>query len=302
MADEQTQQPQEQGHPAATATGVAVGLTALHAGLPDPFWPLRLRKLAAILRVERRVEQAYARLYRTWLPQVREAVSVGFGVYSPVGVYATGPTFKAVVDQLVDTELREVYTEAFDRVAGANPDEDAADLRNVFAYLDGARNRMSHTPDSVFAQVTEKVRQGALEGWAPDELAGHIDNLLSDSGTPNWPGRAMVVARTEAIAAYNAGTHAGFLALAAQEGGQWEHSWLATHDTHTRRTHARGTGADGQRVPLSQPFIVGGFAMAYPGDPAGPPQEVIQCRCSELLHRTGEEMDYSDRHFRSVMR
>lgn len=299
MADEQPQE--EQGHPVATATGVAAGLAAIKAGLPDPFWPLRLRKLAAILRVEKRIEQAYARLYRQWLPQVKEAVTVGFGVYDPIGVYATRPHYDDVVRQLVDTELRQVYQEAFDRVAEAGPEEDAADLRNVFAYLDGARNRMSRTPDSVFAQITTKLREGATEGWAPDELAAHIDDILTDSGTANWPGRAMVVARTEAIGAYNAGTHAGFLALAAQEGGQWEHSWLATHDTHTRRTHARETGADGQRVPLAQPFIVGGFALAYPGDPAGPPQEVIQCRCSELLHRKGEDMDYSDRQFRSVM-
>lgn len=303
MADDQAQQPQEQaGHPVATATGVAAGIAAVRAGLPDPFWPLRLRKLTAMLRVERRIERAYARLYRTWLPQVKEAVTAGFGVFDPVGVYATRPAYDRVISELVDTELHEVYAEAFDRVAGASPDEDAADLRNVFAYLDGVKNRMSQTPDSVFTQITEKVRQGASEGWAPDELAAHIDGILSDSGTPNWPGRAMVVARTEAIGAYNAGTHAGFLAYAAQEGGQWEHSWLATHDDHTRPTHARRTGADGQRVPLGQPFIVGGFALAYPGDPAGPPQEVVQCRCSELLHRVGEELDYSDRHFRSVMR
>jgi hypothetical protein len=48
------------------------------------------------------------------------------------------------------------------------------------------------------------------------------------------------------------------------------------HDAVTRPTHL---AADGQTVRIGTPFIVGGFALAYPGDPLGPIQETAGCRC-----------------------
>ena len=71
--------------------------------------------------------------------------------------------------------------------------------------------------------------------------------------------------------------------------------WLATSDSRTRPTHR---AAEGQRVPVGQPFIVGGAELRFPGDPSGPPQEVIQCRCTMLLVEPGESVDLSNRQMR----
>jgi hypothetical protein len=30
---------------------------------------------------------------------------------------------------------------------------------------------------------------------------------------------------------------------------------------------------------MDEPFTVGGASLMYPGDPAGPAEEVINCRC-----------------------
>jgi hypothetical protein len=57
-------------------------------------------------------------------------------------------------------------------------------------------------------------------------------------------------------------------------------AWQATNDTRTRHTHHE---ADGQTVMVTEPFIVGGAPLAFPGDPTGPPQEVINCRCANLV-------------------
>lgn len=69
----------------------------------------------------------------------------------------------------------------------------------------------------------------------------------------------------------------------------------STDDTRTRPTHRV---AEGQRVPVGQPFIVGGFPMMFPGDPLGPPQERINCRCVPLLVEQGESVDMSNRQMR----
>lgn len=69
----------------------------------------------------------------------------------------------------------------------------------------------------------------------------------------------------------------------------------STEDHRTRATHRE---ADGQRVALGAPFRVGGFELAFPGDPSGPPQETIQCRCVQLLVERGESVDLSNRQFR----
>lgn len=54
----------------------------------------------------------------------------------------------------------------------------------------------------------------------------------------------------------------------------------STHDSHTRPDHRQ---ADGQIVPLLSPFIVGESALMYPGDKAGPPEQVINCRCTAAV-------------------
>ncbi len=49
-----------------------------------------------------------------------------------------------------------------------------------------------------------------------------------------------------------------------------------TLDSRTRDTH---WAADGARVPLTAPFIVGGEPLMFPADPAGSPAETYGCRC-----------------------
>jgi len=53
--------------------------------------------------------------------------------------------------------------------------------------------------------------------------------------------------------------------------------WRTAHDKRVRETHRP---MDGQVRAEGQSFITGGGAhLLYPGDPSGPPEEVINCRC-----------------------
>lgn len=69
----------------------------------------------------------------------------------------------------------------------------------------------------------------------------------------------------------------------------------STDDARTRPTHRE---ADGQRTLLTEPFRVGGAALLFPGDPRGPAQEIIMCRCSLLPVILGETLDWTHRAMR----
>lgn len=162
-------------------------------------------------------------------------------------------------------------------------------------YLAEVRNRLVRVPDEVYDLVAAEITQGANLGESIPKLAARVDNVLSTTGSERWPNRATVIARTETIGALNAGRSDAFSAVAEEMDESMEKMWLATEDTRTRRTHRE---ADGQRVPVGSRFSVGMFELAFPGDPTGPPQEVIQCRCTMLLVEPGEFVDLSNRQFR----
>lgn len=274
---------------------VALGAVALAGGAPDPWLPLRWRRLAGMLRAERSLFRAYSGFLSRWIDRVRGRV-VHRQVVDPTEIYALRGAFTLGVGEVVDVQLREIYTSGWHDVMLAAP----VPSSRVETYLQGAHNRMSGTPDHVYTLVKTEVLKAHNEGSSIAELAARVETVLSDNEVATWKNRSVVVARTEAIGAYNAGTHAGFLAYAAQDGGHWEHGWLATHDEHVRPTHMAAdiaTPGTGQRVDLDKPFAVGQALLDYPGalGPRALPEEVIQCRCSQVLLRAGERADMSHR-------
>lgn len=96
--------------------------------------------------------------------------------------------------------------------------------------------------------------------------------LALDAEQSYWNTRAQRIARTESTGAYNA---AGLAALADE--GEDQKAWIATRDSRTRPSHRL---ADRQVVPITQPFDVGGAPLLMPGDPSGPAEETINCRCT----------------------
>lgn len=87
---------------------------------------------------------------------------------------------------------------------------------------------------------------------------------------------ATMLARTDLIGLANGGA---FMAARRvfEEEPEVEKIWLNSHDPRVRPSHS---DAGGQAVPMDAAFRVGGFDLMYPGDPQGPPQEVINCRCT----------------------
>lgn len=136
-------------------------------------------------------------------------------------------------------------------------------------YLATARNRLVGVSDAVWGAARDQMVLGMQAGESIPQLRNRI-TAATGLASP----RATVIARTEVIGASNRGSYEQVRA----SGYQAEKTWLATGDTRTRPTHR---AANGQTVPMDQDYKVGGISMDGPHDPAAPPSETIQCRCTQ---------------------
>lgn len=258
----------------------------------DPWLPARLEARLEIATVERQIRNAVWAALSDWLVQTARRVLRGTTeVPTPDAIWARVPAWREAVELILNGEILKALGLAFERILGPGsmPETFAS------AYLAEVRNRMVRIPEEVFDLVAGQISQGVNLGDGIPELAARVDNVLSTTASERWPNRAVVVARTEAIGAMNAGRLEAFKIVAADEDQPMEKMWLATEDGRTRDTHRE---ADGQRVPLGSRFLVGFAELDFPGDPSGPPQEIIQCRCTLLLVDPGEDVDLSNRQMR----
>jgi SPP1 gp7 family putative phage head morphogenesis protein len=211
---------------------------------------------------------------------IREAVLRPFRDYgsapNPGGTFMSTGLWMTAVDDITDN-LVPVFVEAAETVA--------PDLVNLVSSTESfARTQLAETknllvriPDEIYHLIFAELTDGINDGEGPKELAARIDNLLAATGQERWPNRARTIAITETNRAYNAGAYAAAVLMQQDSRTVLYKEWLASRDERVRPSHEQ---ADGQRVPVSQAFIVGTSALMFPGDPNGPAHEVINCRCA----------------------
>ncbi len=189
------------------------------------------------------------------------------------------------VQELWGTSKRamEVYVREF-----LTPPEGPTPDQLIVDYLEGLNRRLDRLalPDEVYTAVRETIVQGQHARWTKAEFSQALDEVLSlDTGkavprpekdrveTKGRTFRTLIhqFIRTESTAAFNVRK----MERQRRAGYSWKR-WVAHHDNRTRPTHANVSGTT---IPQNQDFIVGGSAMAYPGDPRGPIKETAQCRC-----------------------
>jgi hypothetical protein len=259
----------------------------------DPWLPQRLDARLEAATVERDIRAAVWAALSDWLVQLSRRILRGDGRPDMDAVWAMVPMWRDAVDLILRGEILKAIGLAFEKLLGT--DYRWTQRPFVTAYLAEVRNRLVRIPEEVYDLVAGEVAKGVNLGESIPKLAARIDSVLSTTGSERWPNRATVVARTETIGALNAGRADAFRAVAADADEELEMFWLATDDSRTRHTHRE---AEGQRVPVGSAFVVGGHELRFPGDPSGPPQEVIQCRCTMLLVEPGESVDLSNRQMR----
>lgn len=143
--------------------------------------------------------------------------------------------------------------------------------RRALGYIsqEAVRRRIQRVTETTRRQIITAVDTGYRGGSTLPEVASSIRAVIPSIASY----RADTIARTETHGAANYGSNEAAKAL----GLPLRREWLAAEDERTRETHAE---ADGQIVGMDDAFDVGSARLMYPGDPSGPPEETINCRCT----------------------
>lgn len=133
-------------------------------------------------------------------------------------------------------------------------------------------------------QVQNALMSGILQGKSIPNMVKDFDKIMTPKSyiTENLAEvirknhlAAIRNARTAVTSAQNAG-RMDTLKRAEDIGIEVEKEWMATGDSRTRDSHLQ---IDGEIVGKRDTFSNG---LEYPGDPAGEPAEVYNCRCTIL--------------------
>ena len=134
--------------------------------------------------------------------------------------------------------------------------------------------------------VQSVVLQSILQGESLEQTAKRFTQLTE----MNYR-QSVRYARTATTGAQNAGRVDGYK-RAEKLGVDMKQVWLATLDSRTRHEHRV---LDGQEVDVGEPFIMDGFKIKYPGDPAAPAHLLFNCRCTVIAKVKGVDFDVSDK-------
>jgi hypothetical protein len=125
-----------------------------------------------------------------------------------------------------------------------------------------------------WTKIKGEINLGVLGQKTPQEVAQAIGETIDSGRFANFANRAETITQTEMGRVFSAATQARMEQAADYVDGlekMWRH---VGHPMVPRLTHL---AADGDHVPVDQPFNIGGVLMMHPRDPAAPLDEVINC-------------------------
>lgn len=244
--------------------------------------------VSAVLAAAETAVAAYVlAAYTRWLAMVSTAVLGGFVRFGigpdPAAMWSTVPLWERQVEGLM-SHMRQIaragWIDAGHQLGVDMPFN--VDDPILTDLLQRTRNLMVRTPDEVYRMIIAELGKANAAGEGPVQQAARVRHVLDVTGTENWSSRARTVAVTEVHRAWNFGSLAAAMRIQQDQLSPLNKKWNARDDSATRPGHKR---ADGQTVPINQPFIVNMEPLMMPGDPSGSPSNVINCRCKPLFTR-----------------
>lgn len=224
-----------------------------------------------------------------WLASVTSAVLAAFSRFGaspdPSAIWSTIPSWERQVDRLM-SELVDIAKVGWEQAAAQlgvdlpfNPSDPI-----LADQLARTRNLLVNIPNEIYNDMLSALAVAVANGEGLQGQVARINDILDVNGRENWPARAENISVTEVNRALNFGQLAAALRVQTSRGRVLSKTWITERDSRVRVEHR---AALGQKVPVSQPFIVGGEALMAPGDPSGSPSTVIHCRCSMIISAGG---------------
>lgn len=136
------------------------------------------------------------------------------------------------------------------------------------------------------AKINVAIRAGVLGGRSQGEVMDAIGKILGMKGgrmlSSGYSVRAERIFRTETMRVFNLASQAQSEAMKGMI-PELLKRWVATGDSRTRADHLQAHQRYSDNpIPVDEPFIVGGEELMYPLDPAGSPENTINCRCRSV--------------------
>lgn len=174
-------------------------------------------------------------------------------------------------EEALTAALSPIWQEAFE--AGAGSIRQIAGLDSVRApsltdYLRREGLKRAHgITETTRDRLANLLADGVEAGESTAQLVRRIQQELPDIQAE----RAATIALSEVHTSLQAGSFAQM-----QYAGVRTKTWITAGDEDVRDSHQNVAG---ETVPMEQRFSNG---LLYPGDPAGSPMEIINCRCDML--------------------
>lgn len=160
-----------------------------------------------------------------------------------------------------------VITDILERAGKASLMGDKFEITgNIASWLDNkAEIFAKRINETTFEELKTQLNIGVNEGETLSQLADRVEQTYKDIERA----RALTITRTETQGSMQKGKFEAY-----NQYGMNIKIWVAVMDANTRDSHAY---LDGMEVPINMPFENG---LQYPGDPSGPAEEIINCRCT----------------------
>jgi uncharacterized protein with gpF-like domain len=200
---------------------------------------------------------------------------------NPAAIASTVPLWREQVDRILPalTPAQREGWAAAHLVGDFEPNDPF-----IQANLALTRNLLVRIPDEVHALVVGAILEGSKRAESTEQIAQRVEDILTFTGSENWENRAKVIAQTETNRHFNGSALAHGLLREQMGDASLTKKWDTMMDGKERLAHHE---ANDNVQPLKQPFIVGGEELLFPGDPAGRPSNIINCRCGIQILKSG---------------
>jgi hypothetical protein len=189
---------------------------------------------------------------------------------------------------LVDVPLRSIG------IVAAMPEIDVSALN---AYREFGLDKVQGLTRSAIEKINSEISMGLMGEKSPYEVMKAVGRNLKDKGVFNsLLKRAETIVKNEAGRALEKASSDRKIAAAKVVPGLmkiWHYGHIAKMPRldHMAAASRYAPGGDPGPIPVDQPFMVGGEALMHPRDPAGSPENTINCGCTSLFyHPRWDEM------------